>query len=916
MVSTKLAIALLGFVVVGTNADFCSFTTRSTPYPQCEDCGLTALRPACVGRNARLESSAPIRENNICLLKCNYTCTIDVGVDCCPGYHGPDCDIDINACDSTPCGANMDCFDSPAPAGADASGRSCQCRAGYALSRSGVGCVVNISAVVNLKQSDFTSGSYIIDKPGAYRFSEDIVFNPNSKASGGNNMPKKSQLNTNDPAGPYDARAFGLGFFAAIVVKVDHVTIDLNGHSIKQSVEHRLQQRFYAHVELADSIFNYDQGPHNFTNTQLRAASHVVIENGVMGRSSHHGIHGHNNTNVLIRNMTIRDFEVAAISLNGAVALNIEGVAVGPGSHDVPVKGIFSTGRFILPYVEAIVQKCPSAAITIEGRAVMGAEILQKLSKVLDDTYNAVVCGAGEIPPLVNNLDVNDGNGLPDGSAIYGIVLHTYGSHTNGFVPDRHNETCIDINGEVVGMVDEFDGGMGYQRCVRFVPSNNVGIRIHNVTMQGLDIRVNEVEALAVNKFDATSRTWPATAQVDVVGAVYQYEINVDGQGNFAGNDISNAQLFVAANIDCIKDPEEDMAGQCLRKRKRQTQGSCQRGELGGNPASLATSLNTITAATLAWAARGGSNGDVSSNNCLVIGGGDNMFHVNKGAMGLRIDGGSNVDIRNVEIDTVRNFGKPVGTQCMLNPNLRRHPLQTQPWYTGTDSIGFSCSSCRYVEMLGANKVRNIISTSGNAYAYQFIHHTDYIRGSATIGQINTLQAGNLYPNLSPAARYADRPYIRKLGGPPIADVIFIDDYACIPGDGMDMDNSSMMGGMTMPMDENAPPDPHTMTCGVIINMERSTSPALQYTRSDLKMTSSCPASSLGANNVDDAATVSSGLFIAVVVIVGLILVAALLLVLKKAMGVKSQRLERPGSLSFENPNHYTVEQTLDSTDA
>ena len=51
--------------------------------------------------------------------------------------------------------------------------------------------------------------------------------------------------------------------------------------------------------------------------------------------------------------------------------------------------------------------------------------------------------------------------GLPDGSAIYGIVLHNYGSHTNGFVHDRHANICLDRNGEAVGMLDEHDTGYG-----------------------------------------------------------------------------------------------------------------------------------------------------------------------------------------------------------------------------------------------------------------------------------------------------------------------------------------------------------------------------------------------------------------------------------------------------------------------
>ena len=66
--------------------------------------------------------------------------------------------------------------------------------------------------------------------------------------------------------------------------------------------------------------------------------------------------------------------------------------------------GIFSTGRFIRPYVEGIVAACPDADITLAGVRVAGAEILQRLDAVLEATFQAVVCGAGEIPALVDNL--------------------------------------------------------------------------------------------------------------------------------------------------------------------------------------------------------------------------------------------------------------------------------------------------------------------------------------------------------------------------------------------------------------------------------------------------------------------------------------------------------------------------------
>ena len=82
---------------------------------------------------------------------------------------------------------------------------------------------------IPLSQSDFNEGTYIIEKPGRYYLTENITFNPFPRAAGGNSQPKPSQLSTATPPGKYDARAYNLGFFAAIVIQGNGVDLDLNG---------------------------------------------------------------------------------------------------------------------------------------------------------------------------------------------------------------------------------------------------------------------------------------------------------------------------------------------------------------------------------------------------------------------------------------------------------------------------------------------------------------------------------------------------------------------------------------------------------------------------------------------------------------------------------------------------------------
>jgi len=166
------------------------------------------------------------------------------------------------------------------------------------------------------------------------------------------------------------------------------------------------------------------------------------------------------------------------------------------------------------------------------------------------------------------------------------------------------------------------------------------------------------------------------------------------------------------------------------------------------------------------------------------------------------------------------------------------------------------------------------------------------------------------YDQLTAEAIYADRPNVRQFGGPPVAEVIFIDDYACIPGDGMDMDNptnDTMMSGMVMNDDPYAPPDPHTMTCGVVAELEaRAVSPKT-YPTPQLRLAadSLCVSQADGPGSASGDSGLSAGTFWGIAVGFAVVLVVALVIVVKKTKTLKGVRLERHGSMSltFSNPN-------------
>ncbi len=187
---------------------------------------------------------------------------------------------------------------------------------------------------ITLYQDDFEQGTYRITQSGHYKLGQDIFFGPQK---------------SNDYWPPFDLyhvyppTAYYLGFFAAITIEADDVTIDLGGFSLQQTDEFYLVQRFFNAIELNDRVFAQNNGVSslNYQRTDrliegealagsIMKPRNVVIKNGVIGKSSHSGIHGNGVTGLTIFNVNIRDFEVSGIHCNGCKNVEITDSKVGP----------------------------------------------------------------------------------------------------------------------------------------------------------------------------------------------------------------------------------------------------------------------------------------------------------------------------------------------------------------------------------------------------------------------------------------------------------------------------------------------------------------------------------------------------------------------------------------------------------
>lgn len=305
---------------------------------------------------------------------------------------------------------------------------------------------------VHLYNSDFESGTLRLKAGGMFVLKEDILFNPNRFDD---HMPTPAQTEYADPA-------YRVGFFAAITVEADDVLIDLDEFSIGQSVEHALQQRIFFCIELNDQPFLSTEGPIDF-GTSVVFVKNVIVRNGVLGPSSHHGIHGNGGRKIYIHDVDVIDKEVAGLAFNGFTDVVIERVVV-HGMRPIPVRGTYAQSRGLRQFVN-IALALSAGAHPVEEANLQAALII--LEDLMFDVYEDIVtnelegidCGAH--PDACDLFD--NPSRLPDGGSVYGILFNSLGVAVLGF-----GEGTVQADGNVkfgadIYMLDcEFDEQIGH----------------------------------------------------------------------------------------------------------------------------------------------------------------------------------------------------------------------------------------------------------------------------------------------------------------------------------------------------------------------------------------------------------------------------------------------------------------------
>lgn len=358
------------------------------------------------------------------------------------------------------------------------------------------------SFAYKLDNSMFSNGTYRITRPGTYTLTENIIFNPNRYD---NNTPRPDQ----DKTYPRE-NGYVLGFFAVITVEATNVIIDLNGFSIELHDHFNLRQRFCALIELASSPFIPKQGPANF-GSFIVSAKNVVIKNGILGQVSHHGIHGNGCKNVLIENIDFKNFEVAAISINGGENITVNNCNILHINRNINVLSTYSHVRFGLPKLIAINKESKEELFL---KTHYGDISLRKIQTDLENAISKFEKFVDMGFPVSDSIFYNE-SGLYDGN-VYGIVFNSIGHVIGDFKPMRDDKTI-----------------------------GNKNITIKNTSIENIISDATEVASLYDISGNQQNNGYGGSTFVGPAGDVFNFLDNIDDNGYYNGTIIGNLQMAI-----------------------------------------------------------------------------------------------------------------------------------------------------------------------------------------------------------------------------------------------------------------------------------------------------------------------------------------------------------------------------------
>jgi len=545
----------------------------------------------------------------------------------------------------------------------------------------------NAGRRVVMSNADFANGTLRIVTTGHFVLDGDVHFEPNADNDFRPNRTGQPQ---------YAGAPYILDFFAAITVEANDVVIDLNGHTLRQTNVHAAQQRFYANIELSNQPFITGQGPAGFGAAPF-SVNGLVIENGRLGRSSHHGVHGNGGRRVLMQDVEFVDYEVAAIALNGFKDVLIRRVHALGQSTSIPVLGTYSNARFLLPFIARVLG---SPLVTAPKKLALAG-----YRDVLVDLMNDVVGDVRDSAdsqinvtthPAAHALFANP-TGLCDGNS-YSLLLHPNGVAVGAFWSADPPASGSDAANE------------------------RIYVRDSSFNHTHIDV----VEVVALVSPQNISVRGPAGDVLRIVDNTPRPNLMSAGDGNYVGNALADAQL-------ALIDASLDVTNATLRKM------------LFGTTHGDAHVVEW-------WRGQRTMRSLVENEGFHYWRNGDTMFHVNKGVVGIRVDGSRDVCFDRVVVAHTSNTGARGNTYALpgeeneveaayVGATDGGHPDQAAQYgYMGADARGIAVSGSAGV-YFDEVRVDDVHARFGFARGIDVFNHAQELHVGAlcSINNVTTL---------------------------------------------------------------------------------------------------------------------------------------------------------------------------------
>eukprot|EP01084_Bolivina_argentea_P113698 202607_1 len=565
--------------------------------------------------------------------------------------------------------------------------------------------------VVQLYQSDFTDGTYRITEPGKYVIMEDIVFDfkaPEGYLDGNLDTyngpddwwPSSDQIDDYPGAGDLKNSYF-LGFWAGITIESSDVILELNHHTLEMSEAFYYQQSFFALISLTSQVFLPGQGP-GFFGAHPQSATNVMIRNGKLGLSSHFGIQGNFNKDVLVENIQIHDFKTHGIQFNGFDGVTIKNVDVGPNRKVDRLSPYYAHMKALVPIYRKMIEDEEIAADTCvefmspryaEGECVTMQSLVDDVVTLLDMAFEYVVLDKTDydeidVGKFTDNLAMQrkiniwqegrsvviNGHHSTQTATLYGIFLNYIGSNVIGWYAGSETTKSQNVFIENVKVHD-----------------------LHHDTFENIAFSQGDETAAQriLNCLNAPFNAYHVFG-VDTVHKISQCNNYIEDNGGS-----TDCQAFRSEPLQYIGNIVNDV--QILSYELINNYG------LSWNYCSAGAA---DMGALVDFAIRGTQFADLTP---LLVGSHDPMIHPGKGVMGLRLNGVDYVDIKDLKID---NIHSSTALGSLLGGEYDNVVSQQAPYMNGFSMNMVNGLTATFSTNIVVSNVEvsHIISNTGLAY--------------------------------------------------------------------------------------------------------------------------------------------------------------------------------------------------------